>query len=80
MAAATDAKEAEASTETLTATVIGASGFTGGELLRLLAGHPNFELAQATSREYANKTLGSVHPNLRGVDLRFSEPTRPRIG
>jgi len=60
--------------ETLSAAVIGGSGFTGGELLRLLAGHPNFEIAQATSRSYDRKTVGSVHPNLRGVDLRFSDP------
>src|SRR5699024_850306 len=58
-----------------TASVVGASGFTGGELLRLLAGHPEFEVTQATSREYANKTIGSVHPNLRDLDVRFSEPT-----
>jgi N-acetyl-gamma-glutamyl-phosphate/LysW-gamma-L-alpha-aminoadipyl-6-phosphate reductase len=58
-----------------TASVVGASGFTGGELLRLLRGHPEFELSQATSREYTNKTVGSVHPNLREPDLRFSEPT-----
>lgn len=60
---------------TLTAGVVGGSGFTGGELLRLLAGHPNFEVAQATSREYESKTVGSVHPNLRGLDLRFSDPS-----
>jgi len=59
----------------LTASIVGASGFTGGELLRLLRGHPEFEIRQATSREYANKTIGSVHPNLRELDLRFSEPT-----
>lgn len=58
-----------------TASVVGASGFTGGELLRLLHAHPEFEVAQATSREYANKTVGSVHPNLRELDVRFSEPT-----
>ena len=57
-----------------TASVVGGSGFAGGELLRLLAGHPEFELAAATSREYANKTVGSVHPNLRGLDLRFVHP------
>ena len=61
-------------TETHTASVVGGSGFTGGELLRLLSGHPNFEIAQATSRSYENKTVGSVHPNLRGRDLRFSSP------
>ncbi|EMA42724.1 N-acetyl-gamma-glutamyl-phosphate reductase [Halococcus saccharolyticus] len=60
---------------THTASVVGASGFTGGELLRLLRGHPAFEIVQATSREYTNKTVGSVHPNLRELDLRFSEPT-----
>ncbi len=60
--------------ETYTATVVGGSGFTGGELLRLLSGHPNFETVQATSRSYENKTIGSVHPNLRGSDLRFSSP------
>jgi N-acetyl-gamma-glutamyl-phosphate/LysW-gamma-L-alpha-aminoadipyl-6-phosphate reductase len=60
--------------ETLSATVIGGSGFTGGELLRLLDGHPNVEVAQATSRSYENKTIGAVHPNLRGRELRFSDP------
>ncbi|WP_101295046.1 N-acetyl-gamma-glutamyl-phosphate reductase [Halegenticoccus soli] len=59
---------------TLSASVVGGSGFTGGELLRLLAGHPDFEIAQATSREYDRKTVGSVHPNLRDLDLRFSSP------
>ncbi|WP_435196193.1 N-acetyl-gamma-glutamyl-phosphate reductase [Natronomonas sp. EA1] len=56
------------------AAVVGGSGFTGGELLRLLDGHPEFEPVQATSREYENKTVGSVHPNLRNLDLRFSSP------
>jgi N-acetyl-gamma-glutamyl-phosphate/LysW-gamma-L-alpha-aminoadipyl-6-phosphate reductase len=60
--------------DALTATVVGGSGFTGGELLRLLDGHPNFEIAQATSRQYTNKTVGHAHPNLRGLDLRFSDP------
>ena len=57
-----------------TASVVGGSGFTGGELLRLLAGHPEFELEQATSRSKTRKTVGHVHPNLRGLDLRFSTP------
>ena len=64
----------ESAAERHTASVVGGSGFTGGELLRLLDGHPNFEVAQATSRSYDNKTVGSVHPNLRGMDLRFSDP------
>jgi N-acetyl-gamma-glutamyl-phosphate/LysW-gamma-L-alpha-aminoadipyl-6-phosphate reductase len=57
-----------------TASVVGASGFTGGELLRLLAGHPEFDVVQATSRSKTNKTVGHAHPNLRDLDLRFSEP------
>ena len=59
---------------TYTATVVGASGFAGGELLRLLAGHPEFEVVQATSRSKTHKTVGYIHPNLRGLDLRFSSP------
>jgi N-acetyl-gamma-glutamyl-phosphate/LysW-gamma-L-alpha-aminoadipyl-6-phosphate reductase len=59
---------------TLTASVVGGSGFTGGELLRLLAGHPEFEVVQATSRSYERKTVGRVHPNLRELDLRFTDP------
>ncbi|NHX36611.1 MULTISPECIES: N-acetyl-gamma-glutamyl-phosphate reductase [Halolamina] len=59
---------------TLTASVVGASGFAGGELLRLLSAHPEFEVVQATSREYENRTVGHVHPNLRELDLRFSDP------
>ena len=66
--------DAGASGETYTASVIGGTGFTGGELLRLLAGHPNFEIAQATSRSKANKTVGHSHPNLRELDLRLSPP------
>jgi N-acetyl-gamma-glutamyl-phosphate/LysW-gamma-L-alpha-aminoadipyl-6-phosphate reductase len=60
----------------LTAGIVGASGFTGGELLRLLASHPDFDITQATSRSYDGKSVGSVHPNLRGTDpdLRFSDP------
>jgi N-acetyl-gamma-glutamyl-phosphate/LysW-gamma-L-alpha-aminoadipyl-6-phosphate reductase len=57
-----------------TASVVGASGFTGGELLRLLDGHPEFEPVQATSRSRTRKTVGYVHPNLRHLDLRFSDP------
>lgn len=53
--------------------VVGASGFTGGELLRLLLSHPKVEVTVATSREYADEYVFRVHPNLRGVaELKFS--------
>ena len=46
------------------AAVIGAAGYAGGELLRLLHGHPEVESVVATSRSQAGKRLGEVHPQL----------------
>ncbi len=55
--------------------VIGASGYAGGEFLRLALGHPALRVIQATSRRHAGRPLHVVHPNLRGVsDLRFQHP------
>lgn len=54
--------------------VIGASGYVGGELVRLALGHPELELVQATSRRHAGHPVGAVHPNLRHHDLRFTSP------
>ncbi len=45
--------------------VAGASGYAGGELLRLLLGHPGVEIAQVTSESHAGEPVGRVHPNLR---------------
>lgn len=47
--------------------VAGASGYAGGELLRLIAGHPDLELAAATADSNAGRLVGAVHPNLAGV-------------
>ena len=53
--------------------VIGASGYTGGELLRLLLTRDDIELVQATSQRFLGLQLGHVHPNLRALsELRFS--------
>lgn len=50
--------------------IIGASGYTGVELARILSGHPEVELTVATSRQYAGKPLSEVFPSLRKrVDL-----------
>jgi len=38
--------------------VVGASGYTGEELIRLLLAHPNVDLAAATSRQFAGKSVG----------------------
>lgn len=60
---------------TVEATVIGGSGYTGGEALRLLVGHPDVEVTQVTSRSKEKRAVTSVHPNLRGeTDLRFVHP------
>jgi N-acetyl-gamma-glutamyl-phosphate reductase len=47
--------------------VAGASGYAGGELLRLLSGHPDLELAIATASGSAGKTVAELHPHLAGV-------------
>jgi LysW-gamma-L-alpha-aminoadipyl-6-phosphate/LysW-L-glutamyl-5-phosphate reductase len=48
------------------ASIIGGSGYIGGELLRLLLQHPKVEVAQVTSNRFAGRPLHFVHPNLRG--------------
>lgn len=52
--------------------VVGASGYLGGELLRVLSRHPGVDLAAATSRRLAGRGVGRAHPHLRGLDLTFS--------
>lgn len=59
---------------TYTASIVGASGFTGGELLRLLTDHPEFTVEQATSRSYEGRAVDYTHPNLRDLSLRYSAP------
>lgn len=55
--------------------VIGATGYTGSELLRLLLGHPQVELTRVTSRSEAGVRLADYWPNLRGhCELAFSAP------
>src|SRR6202020_2961792 len=46
--------------------VAGASGYAGGELLRLLAGHPDLEITAVSAGSSAGKPVTSVHPNLTG--------------
>jgi len=52
--------------------IIGASGYVGGELLRLLFKHPNVNLKQATSEKYQGQLLKIVHPNLRQFPVKFT--------
>ncbi len=55
--------------------VAGASGYAGGELLRLLAGHPEFDLVAATAHSQAGQRVDAVHPQLTGLDLTFAQTT-----
>ncbi|QKT04084.1 N-acetyl-gamma-glutamyl-phosphate reductase [Ectothiorhodospiraceae bacterium 2226] len=55
--------------------IVGGTGYTGVELLRLLAAHPEVELAAITSRSEAGTAVADMFPNLRGhVDLAFTAP------
>ena len=49
--------------------VAGASGYAGGELLRLIAGHPELDLVAATAHTQAGTPVAAVHPQLTGLDL-----------
>lgn len=60
---------------TVRASIVGGSGYTGGELLRLLLGHPFVEVTQVSSRSLATQPVHRAHPNLRGhTDLAFVNP------
>src|SRR5208337_3148307 len=58
--------------------IVGASGYSGEELVRLLLSHPHAELAAVTSRQNAGQTLAQVFPKFashpKSKSLRFSEP------
>ena len=56
--------------------VAGASGYAGGELLRLISGHRDLELIVATAHSQAGGSIGSVHPKLRSIaDLPLTPTT-----
>ena len=60
--------------------ILGASGYTGSELLRLLAGHPEFEVAVATAHSHAGEAVGAHTPSLAaaypGLVYEESDPAR----
>ncbi|RPJ18868.1 MAG: N-acetyl-gamma-glutamyl-phosphate reductase [Chloroflexi bacterium] len=58
-----------------TVSILGGSGYGGGELLRLLLSHPQLEVQQVTSRSHLGEYVYQVHPNLRKrTQLKFSDP------
>jgi N-acetyl-gamma-glutamyl-phosphate reductase len=57
--------------------VIGGSGYAGGELLRLLARHPSFDLALVQGNTSAGRPLGDVHPQLQSLAALQIRPIEP---
>lgn len=61
--------------------IVGGTGYTGVELLRLLVRHPQVELRVITSRAEAGLAVADLYPNLRGfTDLAFTEPDLKVLG
>ncbi len=59
-------------TDKLRVSIVGASGYSGGEVLRLLLNHPQVEIGQITSESNAGAYVHAIHPNLRKVsNLQF---------
>lgn len=62
------------------AAIVGASGYSGQELIRLLLQHPHVEITHFTSRQYAGQAVADVFPRFRGqVEATFVEPNVDRI-
>jgi len=63
---------------TIKAAIVGASGYSGEELVRLLLSHPQVELTAVTSRQYGGQTLARIFPKFahqaRAKTLQFTEP------
>ena len=62
--------------EKIKVSIAGASGYAGGELLRLLLFHPHVEIDQVTSESHKGKPVSRIHPNLRKrTQLKFTSIT-----
>lgn len=59
--------------------VAGASGYAGGELLRLLADHPEFEIRTVTAHQNAGQPLAAVHPHLTSLRELVLQPTEAGV-
>ena len=59
--------------------IIGATGYAGAELVRILAGHPQVELTTLTSRQYASKRFETIYPALAGVVDLVCEEYNPNV-
>jgi N-acetyl-gamma-glutamyl-phosphate reductase len=59
--------------------IVGAAGYTGAELTRLVAGHPGFSLAMVTSASDAGTRVSDLYPALAGIDLAYVAPDAKRV-
>ncbi|MCK5877064.1 MAG: N-acetyl-gamma-glutamyl-phosphate reductase [Candidatus Marithrix sp.] len=60
--------------------IVGGTGYTGVELLRLLVKHPQVQIQTVTSRTEAGKNVADLFPNLRGhLDLKFTKPSHESL-
>ena len=59
------------------ATIVGGTGYTGAELVRLVLGHPSLELASIVGNSTAGQSIGDVLPNLRGIIPGVVQPFEP---
>lgn len=67
--------------QVIRASIVGGTGYTGVELLRLLAVHPDVEITAITSRGESGRAVADMFPSLRGqLDLQFSEPDVEALG
>lgn len=63
----------------LSVAVAGASGYAGGELLRLLSTHPDFEVTCVTGRSAVGRTVSDIHPHLRRYGALVFQDTTPEL-
>lgn len=59
--------------------IIGITGYTGLELLRLLLAHPTVEIAHVTSRQHDGVSIGAVYPHLAHLDIQVTNPDLDKI-
>ncbi|MFC2061520.1 N-acetyl-gamma-glutamyl-phosphate reductase [Elusimicrobiota bacterium] len=60
--------------------IVGASGFTGRELIKIIASHPGLEIDKLYSRSFAGKHISEIHPSLKGIsDVELVEPSPQAI-
>lgn len=63
----------------LKASIVGITGYTGLELLRMLLAHPKVELAYLTSRQHENTPIGDLYPHLSHLDLRVTNTDHVKV-